>query len=284
MAKILVVDDLSNIRELLQFHLSLEGHEVLEAENGHEAIDLVGKHQPEVMILDVMMPEIDGFEVLEQLRSNPANDALFIIMLSARGETRDKVSGLDTGADAYLTKPFQPDELKAMVRAGLRTVEKRYQAMYDGLTGLFNRRVFDDMLMRELASVERYGTNLTLVMIDLDHFKAVNDTFGHAAGDIVLKELSKLLHEACRPSDLPCRWGGEEFAWLLPETNLEGGILAAERLCKAINDHPFPEVAQLTASLGVAIANNKDSSESFCKRADDALYQAKENGRNCVKY
>lgn len=284
MARILLVDDHSDIRDLLRLHLSMEGHEIQEAGNGREAVDIAGKDCPDVMILDVMMPEMNGFEALEHIRANPAYAAVYVIMLSAKGEIKDKVSGLDTGADAYLTKPFQPEELKAQVRAGLRTVENRRQAMYDGLTGLFNRRAFDDMLQRELASAERYGRPLSVVMIDLDHFKAVNDTYGHDAGDAVLKDLAELLRSASRPSDLPCRWGGEEFAWLLPETNLEGGVLAAERLRTAVEAHTFPEVEHLTASLGVTVASGTEMAEAFCKRADEALYLAKMNGRNRVEY
>lgn len=283
MAKILIVDDNDEIRDVLKLHLSLEGHEILEAENGRAGVDMVGTHGPDLIILDVMMPEMDGFEACRHIHSKPSSAAVYIIMLSAKDQIGDKVSGLDTGADAYLTKPFEPEELKAQVRAGLRTVEDRRRAMYDGLTGLFNRRAFDDLLRRELASVERYGRSLSLVMIDLDHFKAVNDTHGHDAGDAALKDFAELMRAACRPSDLPCRVGGEEFAWLLLETDLDGGAMAAERLRNAIESHTFPGVGSLTASLGVTVTQGAENAETFCKRADAALYRAKEAGRNRIE-
>jgi diguanylate cyclase (GGDEF)-like protein len=174
-------------------------------------------------------------------------------MLSAKTEAADKVSALDTGADAYLTKPFEAEELNVQIRAGLRTAEKRRQAIYDSLTGLFNRRAFDDLVVRELSARERYGQELSLVAIDIDHFKAVNDTFGHDVGDDVLRDFTEIHRKICRPSNLPFRcWGGEEFVLLLPETGLEGADRAAERPRSDIKTHEFKAVGILTASLGLA--------------------------------
>ncbi len=283
MTRILVVDDSADIRDVVKFHLNSEGYEVLEARNGREAVAAVAQHHPEIVILDVMMPEMDGLEACNLIRSDVSSAAIYVIMLSAKGETEDKVSGLDKGADAYLTKPFEPEELKAQVRAGLRTVADRRQAMYDGLTGLFNRRAFDDLLRRSLATVGRTGNPLALVIVDLDHFKAVNDTHGHDAGDAVLRDFADLLRSVCRPSDLPSRWGGEEFALLLPETGSEEGILVAERLRAAIESHAFPAAGKLTASLGIAVATEAEDVDAFWKRADEALYRAKEDGRNRVE-
>jgi len=283
MAKILIVDDNAAIRDVIKMHLIMADHEVIEAENGRHGVEMATEHCPDLIILDVMMPEMDGMEACSQIRTDPACAAVYVIMLSARGETSDKVEGLNTGADAYLTKPFEPDELIAQVNAGLRTAEDRRQAMYDLLTGLFNRRAFDDLMHRELSLRDRHGHALSMVMIDLDHFKAVNDTYGHHAGDVVLRDLADILREVCRPSDLPCRWGGEEFACLLPQTDLENALKVAERLRAAIEVHDFPGVGKVTASLGISQAALDENEESFCKRADEALYKAKEGGRNRVE-
>ena len=283
MAKILIVDDSPDIRTLLRMQLQMDGHEVLEAENGNLGVKAAKEHGPDLVVLDVMMPEMDGLEACSLIRAEPACAAIYIIMLSAKNDTDDKVSGLDVGADSYIAKPFEPVELKAQIRAGLRTVENRRQAIYDALTGLFNRRSFDALMARELASQERYEHALSLVMIDLDHFKAVNDTHGHDAGDAALRDLAEILRNVCRPSDLPCRWGGEEFVWLMPETNLEGAAQAAERLRADIEAHTFEKAGTLTASLGVAQANNGESAEQVHKRADEALHRAKDGGRNRVE-
>lgn len=284
MPKILIVDDDPDIRDLLDLQLSLDGYEIIKAENGKEAIDKIIAEDPELMIIDVMMPVMDGHEACRQIRANPALAALYIIILSAKGEIKDKVSGLDTGADAYFSKPFNPEELKAQVRAGLRTASDRHQAMYDALTNLFNRKSFNDLLQREVATFNRNKHDLSMVMIDLDHFKDVNDRFGHDVGDAVLIDLAKILHEVSRPRDLPCRWGGEEFAWLLPETSLEQATIAAERLRRAIESHDFDKAGKITASLGISVARQDEKDgEALCKRADQALYKAKENGRNRVE-
>jgi PleD family two-component response regulator len=158
--------------------LKLEGHEVIEAENGALCVKTATEQGPDLIILDVMMPEMDGLSACKLIRTEPACAAIYIIMLSAKGDTNDKVLGLDIGADSYLVKPYEVGELKAQIRAVLRTIENRRQAIYDALTGLFNRRSFDDLMAREFASQVRYGHALSLAMIDLDHFKAVNDTHG----------------------------------------------------------------------------------------------------------
>jgi len=281
MSKILIVDDDPDIRDLLNLQLALEDYDIIEAENGQEAIEKIISEKPQLMIIDIMMPVMDGYEACLKIRADPELAALYIIILSAKGEIKDKVSGLDTGADAYLSKPFNPEELKAQVRAGLRTAGDRHQAMYDALTNLFNRKSFNDLLQREVATFKRDGHDLSMVMIDIDHFKNVNDSYGHTVGDKVLVELAEVLHRVSRPRDLPCRWGGEEFAWLLPETNLEQATIAAERLRQAIQDHDFQEASPLTVSLGVSmIRSGEDDGAALCKRADEALYAAKQGGRN----
>ena len=282
MTRVLIVDDYEKIREMLRLHLELASYEVSEAENGALALESIQAKVPDIVILDVMMPVMDGVETCRRIRNSGHHAALYVIMLTAKGDISDKVSGLDVGADTYLTKPVAPEELLAHVRVGVRTVEDRRLALYDPLTELFNRRAFDTMLEREMAEWSRYGRPLSLVMLDLDHFKKVNDTHGHDAGDAVLKDLAELLRGTCRPSDLPCRWGGEEFVWLMPETNLADAQLAAERLRGAIESFDFQAIGTMTASFGVTSAIEDDEAKHLIKRADQALYAAKEAGRNRV--
>ncbi len=282
MAKVLVVDDDPLAREVATKLIRLEGHEVWEADGGKPAIKMATEIGPQILILDVRMPDMDGLEVCQQLRADVKTAAIYVIILSAKDKTFEKVMGLDMGADAYLTKPYEADELKAHVRVAERTSMDRHLAMHDALTGLFNRRAFDELLARELASCARYGGTLSLVTIDLDFFKNVNDTFGHEVGDSVLRDLSNILRKVSRPSDLPCRWGGEEFSWLLPKTDADGGRQAAERLRREIENFDFAKIDGQTASMGVAEIRPDETGEALCRRADLALYEAKETGRNKV--
>jgi len=282
MTKVLVVDDDPLACELASELIRQEGHDVWEAADGENALRLVREIDPQVLILDVRMPGMDGFQVCRQLRSDIKTSAIYIIMLSARDKTFDKVMGLDMGADAYLTKPYAEDELMAHIRVAERTVIDRHMAMHDALTGLFNRRAFDELLAREMASCRRYGGTVSLVTIDIDHFKKVNDTYGHDVGDEVLKDLANILRNVSRPSDLPCRWGGEEFSWLLPKTDVEGARQAGERLRQAVSGFDFSTDERQTISMGVAELRSDETSDALCRRADLALYEAKETGRNKV--
>jgi diguanylate cyclase (GGDEF)-like protein len=282
LTKILIVDDQEDIRDMTELHITRAGYECLLASNGKEALEVIEENTPEVIILDLMMPVMDGVETCRRVRNSGRFSTTYIIMLSARSETNDKVGSLDVGADAYLTKPFVPDELLAQIRAGLRTVEDRHSAMIDPLTGLYNRRSFDTFLKREKAEHDRYGKDFSLAFLDLDHFKAVNDEYGHDVGDSVLQELADLIRENARPSDLPCRWGGEEFAWLMPQTGLDSAKKAADRLRSAIAEYDFDTAGHLTASLGIALARRDEDLKDLIKRVDNALYLAKDSGRNRV--
>jgi len=282
MAKVLVVDDDPLVREVTSKLIGLEHHDVREADGGEAAIRMVAEFAPQIVVLDVLMPDIDGLEVCRQLRADIKTASIYIIMLSAKDKTDERIKGLDVGADAYMTKPYVADELKAHIRVAERTVDDRHLAMHDSLTGLFNRRAFDELLAREVASCRRYGGTLSLVTVDLDHFKRVNDTYGHDVGDNVLRELADILRKVSRPSDLPCRWGGEEFSWLLPKTDVDGARQAAERLRKEVESHSFAAIGSQTASMGVAEFRMDKNGEALCRRADLALYKAKEFGRNQV--
>ncbi len=282
MTSVLVVDDDPIVRELLELTIKGAGYECLQADNGKNALEIIDEHTPDIVILDLMMPVMDGVETCRRIRNSGRHSTIYIIMLSAKTESIDKVGGLDVGADAFLSKPVVPTELLAQIRAGLRTVEDRHSAMTDPLTGLLNRRSFNAFLDREKAENDRYGNGFSLAFLDLDHFKQVNDKFGHDVGDSVLVDLADLIRANARPSDLPCRWGGEEFAWLMPKTDLESAKVAADRLRAAIAGYRFNQVGALTASLGIALARRDEDLKTLVKRADNALYTAKDAGRNRV--
>ena len=285
MSKILIVDDCPDVLVLLDLCISADGHEVLQATNGHQALDLAKKNNPAVIILDVTMPGMNGIEVCKRIRQDSFSVTQpYIIMLSAKSATNDKVTGLDKGSDAYLCKPFVPAELVAQLRVGLRIFEERKNALSDPLTLLLGRRALDVMLPKAVARGNRKGSSLSFAMIDIDHFKAVNDAYGHATGDAVLTAFGGLFTNISRTSDLPFRWGGEEFSWLLFDTDLTGAAIAAERLRAAVKTHVFPSVHKISCSIGIAALSHQESAESLCHRADEALYQAKTNGRDRVEF
>ena len=196
------------------------------------------------------------------------------------GESESKVKGLDLGCDDYVTKPFDPEELVARICRGLRTVEEKRRAITDSLTGLYNRSFFYTCLEMEIGKARRYRHPLSLIMLDLDYFKRVNDTHGHEIGDVVLIELAEILKKNCRQSDIPARWGGEEFVLLLTETDLEGAINRAEKNRQVIASHGFTGAGHMTASFGVAGLSG--DGQNLLGQADAALYEAKRAGRNKV--
>lgn len=281
--KVLIVDDMKTVRQMIKTNLKIAGgYEIHEAVNGQEALDVAREVKPDVMLLDIMMPVMDGLEACERLREDPAISAIYVIMLTAKAKVEDRVEGLDIGADDYIAKPFDPDELMARIRRGHKIAQDRQNALYDALTGLYNRRSFDSFFAKELSRVRRYGGDLCMVLVDIDHFKVVNDTHGHAAGDVVLQELANLLLQNSRESDLPCRWGGEEFALLMPETSIEAATTKAESIRQAVEAFEFTAAGRLTASFGVSRPGPEEHSMDFFRRVDEALYQAKEGGRNKV--
>ncbi|MFK5971489.1 MAG: diguanylate cyclase [Candidatus Marithrix sp.] len=280
MEKILIVDDNNSLRKMLRLNLVKAKYETFEAENGTTALKQVKNCIPDVILLDVMMPGMTGFEVCKELRNNPKNSVIYIIMLTAMADSSDKITGLDIGADDYLIKPFEIEELLARIRVGIRSCQDKRHAIMDTLTQLYNRHFFDVHLIKEINRALRYQRKLSLIMLDIDHFKQVNDTYGHDVGDLVLTELAIILNDHCRQSDIPIRWGGEEFIILLPETDKQGAKKLAERIRCAIETYDFTIAGHQTASFGVAIL--VDDYQTLIKRADEALYKAKENGRNIV--
>ena len=280
MEKILIVDDDLTIRRMLRRHLTGAGYEVSEAENGKMALEEIKINLPDVVILDVMMPDMTGFQVCQKLLDTPQSDLVYIIMLTAIAGSEHKVRGLDQGADDYVTKPFDIDELLARIRLGLRSIQKRRGAIIDALSELYTRDFFNLYLVQEVERAQRYKRQLSLILIDLDHFKQINDTYGHLVGDSALAQTSRILRMHCRETDIPVRWGGEEFAILLPETDLAGAIVFAERLRQAIEAYQFETAGHITASFGVTGFNTDE--QDLLTRADAALYKAKKEGRNRV--
>lgn len=303
--RILVVDDLPDNVEILRARLSSRGYDVATASNGEEALTSVKNDPPHLVLCDVMMPGIDGFEVSRRIKQDDALPFIPIILVTALGETDSIVQGLNTGADDYITKPYQFPELEARMRAMLRI--KRLQdeldqknreledanrrlrklSITDGLTGLFNHRHVHELLHDEFERSSRTEEPVAVAMIDLDRFKAVNDTYGHPTGDVILYETARILRETAREIDMVGRYGGEEFIVILPNTGEEEASRFGERVRAAVEAHVFRDDAneiRMTTSAGVAAfpAPRVDSPETLLKRADDALYEAKESGRNRV--
>jgi two-component system cell cycle response regulator len=301
---ILVADDEPVNRTLIARLLEREGYHVLAARNGNEAVEQARLALPDLVLLDVMMPEMDGLDACRLIKETEATRDIPIIFLSARDETEMKVSGLGLGADDYISKPFEAEELIARVHVAIRLKRDRDQlrmsaeeasmraeqaqarAMTDALTGLLNRYGLQHTLAREHAEARRYQRPLSCVLIDLDNFKTINDTYGHAIGDLALQQIAAILREAVRASDTVFRYGGEEFLVLLPETDLEGAVALADKIRASAASRPFGEgehVFNLTLSAGASNLCADESGHDMIARADMALYHAKEQGRNRVE-
>lgn len=286
---VLIVDDNTDVRTLIAFHLELAGMMVLQAVDGLDALNhLSAEAPPAVIILDWMMPMMEGPEVARRIREM-GNKESYVIMLTAKGESGDQITGLRTGVDLYLIKPFDPEVLTAQVQLGMeqarrrqQAVEDHRQAILDKLTGLGNRRAFDETLHAEIARAHRSNLSFSMLMMDLDHFKAVNDTYGHQTGDAVLADLGQILRSRSRTSDRAFRYGGEEFSVLMPDTDAQGAYTFAEKLRAAVEGHEFQLVGRKTASFGVAVLAPDETPESLTSRADEALYRSKQEGRNRV--
>ena len=272
---------------------------VTPAERGDVAISQVHDTAPDLILLDIMMPDMDGYEVARRIRQQEDLPYIPIIVVTARDSTEDKVTGLDAGADDYLTKPINFPELEARVRSMLRIKRLQDQleeknreleqlSISDGLTGLFNHRHMHELLQEEFERSGRTGEPLSVVMFDLDRFKQVNDTHGHQAGDRVLQELADILRETAREIDKLGRYGGEEFMVILPGSDAEAGRTFAERVRENVEKQQFDihadHALHMTISAGVATypADDADGPRRLVHFADQALYSAKNNGRNRV--
>jgi len=298
--KILVAEDDLVTRRMLEAYLGKWGYEVLKASDGQQAWQILQhEHAPRLAILDWMMPGMDGTSVCREVRELNLQPYTYLILLTTRGFKQDVIEGLESGADEYLTKPFDPFELKARLRSGVRIVELqdrlilaqealREQAMRDALTGLLNRRATLDLFLAEMSRARREKTPLSLMMLDIDHFKPVNDRFGHLMGDEVLCDVARRLRVSARNYDLVGRFGGEEFLIVAPRCRPTDALIQAERLREAVCSHPITlkdTSLAVTISVGVATALEPDQldMEALLNTADQALYRAKEAGRNRVE-
>jgi diguanylate cyclase (GGDEF)-like protein len=304
--RILVIDDSRTQLDWLVQVLLREGYDVVTAATGREAIVKARTLAPDLVLLDMILPDMDGLEVLRLVKARPDERFLPVIILSVKSDIDSKVEGLRVGADDFIAKPFAEAEIVArcaamlrikslqdQLRSTRRSLEE--QSVTDGLTGLKNRRFFDERLPEEFRRAQRYSDPVSLMMIDLDHFKLVNDRYGHQMGDVVLRDAATVIRASVRDPDICARYGGEEFAVILPKTHLGGALTVAERVWRGLKDKVYrqevPAVGQaavaevrVTASLGLAFFPSKDilSAELLVKFADEALYQAKRAGRNNI--
>jgi len=307
---ILIADDEVAIRELVGEILGGEGHEITLAEDGEDALEKFKRSWHEIVFSDIRMPKMNGIELLAAIKGISA-DTQFVIMTS-HASIDNSIQALKMGAFDYILKPFE--DLDVITDAANRAMAnlsgiRRQQALLDtlsrqnveldtlnikildlairdGLTGLFNRRYAEKRLDKEFDQATRLARELSVLFIDLDHFKFFNDTHGHQAGDEILQILAEIMTQAVRQSDTLARWGGEEFIVICPETNQRDACMLAERIRKSVAGHPFPNAAQqplgiVSLSIGVASrSNGTESSEKLLRFADDAMYCAKDSGRN----
>lgn len=294
-ATILIADDSTVIRAVVRDQLEAEGYDVHEAADGEAAIAACREVEPDAVLLDVEMPGLDGREVLARLKGDPALRDIPVVFLTGRTATDDLVAAIRAGAHDYLKKPFEPAELIARIGGAVhikqlqdelrrRNSELDLVARIDALTQLYNRRHLEEQLHRCSAVSRRMGTSLGVVLFDIDHFKLVNDTHGHGGGDVVLQECAGRLLRSTRAGDMLGRWGGEEFLAILPNTDVDGAALAAERMRQAVGATPITlEHALLTVTISAGVtAHEAAGVDQLLHEADVALYRAKAAGRNQV--
>jgi two-component system, cell cycle response regulator len=297
--KVLIAEDDPVSLRLVETLLKKWDFEPVIARNGAEAWEaLQADDAPQLAILDWMMPKRDGPDLCRALRGQAERPYVYILLLTAKVQEEDLVEGLEAGADDYLTKPFAGAELRARLYAGERILaiqqqlvnareNLRNQAIRDPLTGLFNRRYMQEALERELNRAQCGATPLTILMLDLDHFKTFNDTLGHEVGDLLLKQIGALMETRTRREDVPCRFGGEEFVLILPGVNVNVGRRRAEDFRQAVRDLKIEHQGNLVASASVSVGlacfpEHGTSLEDLLRAADKALYCAKDRGRDCV--
>ena len=297
--KVLIVDDDPTNRHLLTAMLLSTKHEFCEASDGKGAWELIQKETINLVITDWMMPDMDGVELIDYIRKANFPHYIYIILLTARSTKADVVAGLESGADDYLVKPFDLDELRARVKIADRIIElerrlreerdrNQKMATYDSLTNLYNRRALYDIADNELARARRDKKSVSLVMMDIDHFKNVNDAHGHNIGDQALRIVAHIISEKIRIYDTAARWGGEEFLLILPGANIDEAEHIAERVRQGVETSSIPipggNHLNLQASFGVSTSmpDKLLSFDILVHQADEALYDAKEKGRNRV--
>ena len=292
---LLIFDDEKQNRLLLT-ELFGTTYKIIQAKNGVQALEKARQHRPDLILLDVLMPEMDGMDVLRELKRDDATRLIPVIFITALDSATDEENGLNLGAVDYISKPFHPPIVRVRVRNQLQLVHQQrlleQLASLDGLTGIPNRRQFDATLLKEWHRCQRNQQPLSLIVADVDFFKKYNDALGHAAGDRVLQEVAATLRQAARrPGDLVARYGGEEFVLLLPETNATGAQALAEGLQQLLHSkafaHPNSSLGPwLTMSMGgnTIVPSTTALDPEFFALADAALYRAKHQGRNQVRW
>lgn len=295
--KILIAEDDPVSQRMLQSFLTKWGYEIIAVSSGTEALRILeGPDAPPLAVLDWMMPGLEGPEICREIRKDPERPYTYVLLLTARTQKEDLLKGLEAGADDYLTKPFDVQELRARLHVGRRildlqhhllaaTDELRFRASHDMLTGIPNRGTILEAVNRERARQIRDGGSFGVILADLDHFKAVNDTYGHLAGDIVLKEAACRMRSCVRSYDSIGRYGGEEFLIVVPTGDGNSTAAVAERIREAISEKPVTTESgpiSITASLGIAVSLDREAKEVL-RSADEALYWAKARGRNRVE-
>lgn len=289
-SRLLIVDDEpSNIRLLAS--IFDDNYEILFATSGSQAIEMAAKEQPDLILLDVMMPEMSGYEVCRLLKADLLTQTIPVIFVTSHSDVKDEILGLEMGAADYISKPFCPGIVKIRVRNQIELKHAREKltrlVITDGLTDIANRRYFDTQLAQEWRRASRMNQSLAVAMIDVDWFKKYNDHYGHQAGDDCLRQVAMVLTCSLkRASDFVARYGGEEFALILPTTQRENALIIVENVCRALSDlelpHALSEFGRVTISAGVAVCvpNEHDGAEDLVRHADEALYTAKNQGRN----
>jgi two-component system, cell cycle response regulator len=304
---ILLIEDSPTQARYTGLLLENEGYKVTFAETGRKGIEIADTEQPDIIILDVVLPDIDGFSVCRRIRQRSLLYTPIMMLTEKRTDIEDKIDGLAVGADEYLNKPFDERELLARITSLMRirnVVENLYNRLTDGeqsyqtlrqlaltdrLTGLYNRHYFEEELHRQYVLTQRYSTPLSCIMTDIDFFRDFNTQYGHPTGDWVLREVADLMKEMVREGDIVARYGGEEFVILLPMTEIKGAIELAERLREKVEqqtwENPSYGKLNITISFGVAVfpAFGIETADHLVAYADKALYKAKNNGRNRVE-
>lgn len=300
---VLIVDDSALMRDKVVGTLKMVDlfNNYYEADDGINAIKVLSKEEIDMVISDVTMPRMDGFKLLDFIQKEKRLEDVMVIILSGNRGVFDRIKGLESGAIDYITKPFHPQELIIRVRILLKMKQLQRDlkekiselervSVIDNLTGLYNQRYLYDNLMREYNRCERFNLKLSLIMLDIDNFKEVNDFFGHQCGDTVLKEIGRLLQVTLRGYDFAVRYGGDEFIIVLSQNTAIGAHIVGERIRKIIEDSPILKELNggncITASVGVATYpdDTTDGFESLINKVDNALYLAKREGRNRVVY
>jgi diguanylate cyclase (GGDEF)-like protein len=294
--KILIAEDEMVQRRLLERLLTSWGHEVVVATDGRQALDLLrDDNHPDMAILDWMMPGMDGLKVCRELRQEAGRSYIYVVLVTAKDRSQDLIEAMEAGADDYVAKPFNPQELKVRLAAGRRILDLQeqlvsanrtlqFQAAHDPLTGLFNRGAIVGILQNELMRSDREKKPVSVILIDIDHFKQINDTRGHLAGDAVLRRAAHRMQTSVRSYDAVGRYGGEEFLIIFPGCPARMAKERAEQL-RLILCEPGQDLAEvpITASFGVACTIGSKHGDELLSRADAALYRAKAGGRNRVE-